>query len=58
MSAKANVSVLGLIYVIVGVVIAVAKHYLTIAVLKVIASVLLAIFLWWLVLIGVNLHVH
>jgi hypothetical protein len=58
MSAKANISVLGLIYLIVGVVVAVAKHYITIAVLKVIASAILAVLLWWLVLLGVNLRLH
>jgi hypothetical protein len=58
MSARTSISLLGLIYLVVGVVVAVAKHYITIAVLKVIASALLAVLLWWLVLLGVNLHVH
>jgi hypothetical protein len=48
----------GIIYVIVGVVIAWLHTYITLALLKVAASALLAIFLWWLVLLGVNLHVH
>jgi hypothetical protein len=49
---------LWVIYIIVGVFIAWEKGYLTVAILKIIASALLAIVLWWLVLLGVNLHVH
>ena len=46
------------IYFIVGVVIAWTHAYIGLALLKVAASALMAIFLWWLVLLGVNLHVH
>jgi hypothetical protein len=46
------------IYVIIGLVIAWERGYLTLGWLKSLASVLLSIFLWWLVLLGVNLHVH
>jgi hypothetical protein len=49
---------IGIIYFIVGVVIAWTRAYIGLAFLKVAASALLAIFLWWLVLLGVNLHVH
>jgi hypothetical protein len=49
---------LWVIYIIVGVFVAWDRGYLSISVLKVIASALLAIVLWWLVLLGVNLHVH
>jgi hypothetical protein len=49
--------ILGLIYIIVGVVIAVSRHYITVALLKGVASAALAIFLWWLPLLGVNLHI-
>jgi hypothetical protein len=42
----------------VGIIIAVSKHYITIGVLKVIGSARLAVFLWWLTLLGVNLHLH
>jgi hypothetical protein len=45
-------------YVIAGIVIAWEHSYLTLAWLKTLISALLAIFLWWLVLLGVNLHVH
>ena len=45
------------LYLIVGIVIAWDHGYLGLAWLRTLASVLLAIFLWWLVLLGVNLHV-
>jgi hypothetical protein len=51
-------SLLVLIYILVGIYVAWAKDYLTVRVLKLIVSALLAIFLWWLVLLGVNLHVR
>lgn len=47
-----------LIYIVVGFVIAVSRHYLTLGVLKTVGSALLAIFLWWLLLLGVNLHLN
>jgi hypothetical protein len=46
------------IYVIIGLVIAWDRGYMTLSWLKSLASVLLSIFLWWLVLLGVDLHVH
>jgi len=55
---RITISLLFLIYIVVGIVIAVDKHYITIAWLKVFASALLAVFLWWLVLLGINLHLH
>src|SRR5262249_38604230 len=51
-------SLLFVAYVIAGIVIAWEHSYLTLAWLKTLISALLAIFLWWLVLLGVNLHVH
>ena len=45
------------LYLIIGIVIAWDHHYLNLAWLRTFASVLLAIFLWFLVLLGVNLHV-
>jgi hypothetical protein len=51
-------SLLALIYVLVGIYVAWAYDYLTVRVLKLILSALLAILLWWLVLLGVNLHVR
>ena len=50
-----RMSLVLLIYLIVGIVIAVSKSYITVSLLKGIASALLAIFLWWLPLLGVNL---
>jgi hypothetical protein len=47
-----------LIYVIIGIVVAWDRGYIFFAWLKTTASILLAIFLWWLVLLGVNVHVH
>lgn len=55
---RITISLLGLIYIVVGIIIAVSKHYITIAWLKTVASGILAVFLWWLVLLGVNLHLH
>ena len=51
-------SILGLIYVVIGGFIAWDRGYITLSWLKSLASALLAVFLWWLVLLGVNLHVH
>jgi hypothetical protein len=47
-----------LVYIVIGIVVAYDRGYATLSWLKAAASALLAIFLWWLVLLGVNLHVH
>jgi undecaprenyl pyrophosphate phosphatase UppP len=47
-----------LIYLVIGFFVAWDRSYITLAWLKTLASALLAIFLWWLILLGVNLHVH
>ena len=47
-----------LIYVIIGIVVAWNRGYIFFAWIKATASILLAFFLWWLVLLGVNVHVH
>jgi len=52
------ISLVFLIYIIIGLVIAWEKHYITVNLLKNVASALLAIFLWWLPLLGVSLHIH
>ncbi|HLQ57213.1 MAG TPA: hypothetical protein VK162_23445 [Streptosporangiaceae bacterium] len=49
---------IGLIYIIVGLVVAWQRHYITVHLLKLALSAVLAVFLWWLVLLGVNLHIH
>jgi hypothetical protein len=51
-------SLASLIYVIIGIVVAWNHGYIFFAWLKTTASILLAVFLWWLVLLGVNVHVH
>ena len=53
-----RVSLLALIYVIIGVYIAWTRHYLGVGVLKTILQALLAIFLWFLIVLGVDLHVR
>lgn len=52
------ISLVGLIYIIIGIAVAWEHGYITVHLLKLIVSALLAIFLWWLVLLGVNLHIH
>ena len=47
-----------LIYAVIGVIVAWDRGYIFFAWLKTTASILLAILLWWLVLLGVNVHVH
>ena len=47
-----------IIWVIVGLVIAWTHTYITLFVIKIVLSALLAVFLWPLILIGVNLHIH
>jgi hypothetical protein len=46
-----------LIYILVGIYVAWVHHYLTLALLKNVASALIVIFLWFLVLLGANLHI-
>ena len=49
----------GIIWLVVGVIIASSHHYLNhVGALKPIVSAVLAIILWPLVLLGINLHVH
>lgn len=51
-------SLSSIIWLIVGVLVAAAHHYLAnVDTLKLVASALLAILLWPLLLIGINLHV-
>ena len=48
---------LGLIYILVGIYIAFAENYIGLRLIKLVLSALLAIFLWPLVLLGVDLHI-
>jgi hypothetical protein len=52
------ISLILLVYIIIGIVVAYNKHYITTALLKSLVSALLAVFLWFLVLLGVDLHLH
>ena len=47
-----------IIWVLIGIVVAWERHYITVGMLKLVLSALLAIFLWPLVLLGVSLHIH
>ena len=49
---------LGLIYVLFGIYVAFARDYITLRIVKLVLSALLAIFLWPLVLLGVDLHIR
>ncbi len=57
MFRRRPISLIGLIYIIVGIVVAWNRGYITVGLLKAILSALLAIFLWFLVLLGINMHV-
>ncbi|HEX3214222.1 MAG TPA: hypothetical protein VL330_12135 [Actinomycetes bacterium] len=50
-------SLLGLIYILVGIYVAFAENYITLRIVKLVLSALLAIFLWPLVLLGVDLRI-
>jgi len=50
--------IIGAIYVIIGIIVAYENNYLPLWLLKAVLSALLAIVLWWLVLLGVSLHIH
>jgi hypothetical protein len=50
-----NVSLLFVVWVVIGLVVAAQRGYLTVSLLRAILSALLAIFLWPLVLLGVDL---
>jgi hypothetical protein len=51
-------SLLGLIYVLVGIYIAWAEGYIGLRLVKLVLSALLAVFLWPLVLLGVDLRIR
>jgi hypothetical protein len=54
-----RISLGGIIWLVVGILVASSHHYLThVSTLKPIVSALLAIFLWPLLLLGINLHVR
>ncbi|HUB37629.1 MAG TPA: hypothetical protein VMA72_02130 [Streptosporangiaceae bacterium] len=49
---------LTIIWVIIGLVVAWERNYITVHVVKLVLSAILAIFLWPLVLLGISLHIH
>ncbi len=52
-------SLIGVIYLVIGVVVASTHHYLRhLHALRPIASAVLAVVLWPIVLLGANLHLH
>jgi hypothetical protein len=55
---RGSTSLLGLIWIIVGIFVAWIHDYITIDLLRRIIAALLAILLWFLVLLGVDLHLH
>jgi hypothetical protein len=57
MRIRGGISFIGLIYILIGIFVAWDHDYITISLLKRVLSALLAIFLWFLVLLGVNLHI-
>jgi hypothetical protein len=57
MRIRGGMSFIGLIYILVGIFVAWDHGYITISLLKRVLSALLAIFLWVLILLGVDLHV-
>ncbi len=53
---RTNVSLLLLVWLVVGVIVAVDRDYVTLDLLKLLLSAVLAIVLWPLLLLGVNLR--
>jgi hypothetical protein len=47
-----------IIWMLIGIIVAWEHHYITVALLKLVLSAILAIFLWPLILLGVSLHIH
>jgi len=55
---KRPLSLVFVIYIIIGIVVAWTRSYITIGLIKGVLSAILAIFLWFLPLLGVSLHLH
>jgi hypothetical protein len=52
-------SFVGLVYIVVGVAVAAQKHYFkNLDTLRLIASAILAVVLWPLLFLGIDLHIH
>jgi hypothetical protein len=55
---KRPIGIIVVVYIVVGLVVAWDRGYLTVGLLKDLLSAILAILLWWLPLLGVSLHLH
>jgi hypothetical protein len=56
---RLNFGFLGVVYMVVGAIVAATHHYYAnLHAVKPIASAVLAILLWPLLLLGINLHIH
>ncbi|MFC6878650.1 MULTISPECIES: hypothetical protein [Actinomadura] len=53
-----RIGIVGLIYVIIGIFVAWDRGYITTSLIRWVVSALLAILLWFLVLLGVDLHIR
>ncbi|MBW8484314.1 hypothetical protein [Actinomadura parmotrematis] len=53
-----GISLVGLIYILIGLFVAWDRGYINPDLLRRVASALLAIFLWFLVLLGIDMHIH
>jgi hypothetical protein len=58
LSGRSKYSWFFVVWVIIGIVIAWQHSYITVYLVKLVLSALLAIFLWPLVLLGISLHIH
>ncbi|GAA2419147.1 hypothetical protein GCM10010191_32650 [Actinomadura vinacea] len=55
---RSGIGLVGLIYIIIGVFIAWDRGYIDAGLVRQVASALLAVFLWFLVLLGVDLNIR
>jgi len=56
---RGGIGILGVVYLVAGAIVAASHHYYThLHSLKGIGSAVLAIVLWPLLLLGINLHIH
>lgn len=58
MRIRGGISFVGLIYILIGIFVAWDRGYVTLSLLKRVLSALLAVFLWVLILLGVDLHIQ
>ena len=57
--ARPRIGLLGVVYIVAGLIVAATHHYFAnLHTLKQVLSAVLAVVLWPLLLIGINLHVH